>query len=167
MNQVLFNYCCQIDWIWNELRDKPLGESVGSFPGRLNWGGRTLSQSGRHPPMAAQIQKELGWGGRTVLLCSVSFILVSASAPWLLLWPSFTDLRTQGLQSSRMDWQLAALQGSYEPSAPNWDSWSTQSWGWAGCEFSASPACSHCDGDGHCLLYLPWKIDSFPWFHFP
>lgn len=30
---------CQLDWIWNQLRDiPPVGGSVMVFPGRINWG---------------------------------------------------------------------------------------------------------------------------------
>lgn len=36
MSKVLVNFCGQIDWIWDQLRDKPLGEYVGPFPERLN-----------------------------------------------------------------------------------------------------------------------------------
>lgn len=43
---------CQLGGIWDQLRDLPLGESMRAFPEGINWGKRTLSQSGQRLAMA-------------------------------------------------------------------------------------------------------------------
>lgn len=100
---------CQLDWIWNQLSDKPLGTPV-----RISW--ILLFEVGRPPSNTDSMPSK---GSQTKEGMRKKFCFLPACYPVAFLpqpVPYFTDPITQLLQFSNMNWSPVALQeSSLEP----------------------------------------------------
>lgn len=91
------NLGCQLAWIWNQLKSKPLG-----ILGRDVWRGKMHPECGHHGLVVTQT---IGYGRKKFIFC------LSAFTHWLLL-PSFLPCYSSRLLwDSNTDWRPTALQG--------------------------------------------------------
>lgn len=100
---VMLNLDYRLDWAWNQLRDLPLCRSVKLFRGKINWEGKTQTQSEQYLPMVIQIGKGLSKGSVCLPLLSASEYIYPVVAAAI---PIFATLITQILWPSSVYWRL-------------------------------------------------------------
>lgn len=97
------NHGCQFDWIWNQLKFKPLSSPVGNFLDQI------ISSRKTHTNLGLLAQPRLRCMEVLLVACLSSLLLTNSST--LLLLHSSASIRSI-LFSSKVDWSSATLQES-------------------------------------------------------
>lgn len=120
----MVNLGYQLPWIWNQLRDSPVGGSVREFPRR--WTKEPLSKFTAPSHQSIDIRRSTG---PAVALCPIAF----TPCLWTHLFcccccGSFVDVRSQLLWPSDVDWRLIALHEYFKTLVLGCECWDIMDW---------------------------------------
>lgn len=111
---VMANLGCKLDWIWNQLRDKMLGTPVVYFLDEVIWSGKIQMTAATSDscPYKIKFKGKALHSFASLPLClfgELSILFESSSIQLLprqlLLLHSFTDRKTQHIQTYSVNWR--------------------------------------------------------------